>query len=168
MLRAGPYEINDLGVGGSSGDLEVVLTEADGQVRRFIQPYSTLSNLLREGVWRYNIAAGRYDGADDLDDPALWQATLARGGAWSTTLYGGLLGSEYYNAATLGAARDFADLGAVSLDVTQARTDLGDQGQVQGQSYSVRYGKSFQTGACLNSLPTKSRALASSPPCLST
>lgn len=95
-------------------------------MRRFIQPYSTLSNLLREGVWRYNIAAGRYDGADDLDDPALWQATLARGGAWSTTLYGGLLGSEYYNAATLGAARDFADLGAVSLDVTQARTDLGD------------------------------------------
>jgi len=38
----------------------------------------------------------------------------------------------------------------VSLDVTQARTDLGEQGgQVQGQSYSVRYGKAFQTGTSL-------------------
>ena len=148
-VAAGPYEINDLGVGGS-GDLEIVLTEADGQVRRFIQPYSTLSNLLREGVWRYNLVAGRYDGADGIDNPALWQATLARGGSWSTTLYGGLLGSEYYDAANLGIARDIGNLGAVSLDVTQARTDLGEQGgQVQGQSYSVRYGKAFQTGTSL-------------------
>jgi len=149
-VAPGPYEIDDLGVGGGSGDLEIVLTEADGQVRRFIQPYSTLSNLLREGVWRYNLVAGRYDGADDVDDPALWQATLARGGKWNTTLYGGLLGSEYYNAANLGVARDFGEFGAVSLDVTQARTDLGDQsGQVQGQSYSMRYGKAFQTGTSL-------------------
>ncbi|MES3710333.1 fimbrial biogenesis outer membrane usher protein [Pseudomonas putida] len=148
-VAAGPYEINDLGIGGS-GDLEIVLTEADGQVRRFIQPYSTLSNLLREGVWRYNLVAGRYDGADGIDNPALWQATLARGGQWSTTLYGGLLGSEYYDAANLGIARDIGNLGAVSLDVTQARTDLGEQGgQVQGQSYSVRYGKAFQTGTSL-------------------
>lgn len=149
-VAPGPYEINDLGIGGSSGDLEIVLTEADGQVRRFIQPYSTLSNLLREGVWRYNLVAGRYDGADGIDNPALWQATLARGGQWGTTLYGGLLGSEYYDAANLGIARDFGTFGAVSLDVTQARTDLGEQGgQVQGQSYSVRYGKAFQTGTSL-------------------
>jgi len=149
-VAPGPYEINDLGIGGSSGDLEIVLTEADGQVRRFIQPYSTLSNLLREGVWRYNLVAGRYDSADGIDDPALWQATLARGGQWGTTLYGGLLGSEYYNAANIGVARDFGTLGAVSLDVTQAGTDLGEQGgQVQGQSYSMRYGKAFQTGTSL-------------------
>lgn len=149
-VAPGPYEIDDLGVGGSSGDLEIVLTEADGQVRRFIQPYSTLGNLLREGVWRYNLVAGRYDGADGIDNPALWQATLARGGKWNTTLYGGLLGSEYYNAANVGLARDFGELGAASLDVTQARTDLGEQGgQVQGQSYSMRYGKAFQTGTSL-------------------
>ncbi|MBF8668961.1 fimbrial biogenesis outer membrane usher protein [Pseudomonas putida] len=149
-VAPGPYEINDLGIGGGNGDLEIVLTEADGQVRRFIQPYSTLGNLLREGVWRYNLVAGRYDSADGIDDPALWQATLARGGQWGTTLYGGLLGSEYYNAANIGVARDFGTLGAVSLDVTQAGTDLGEQGgQVQGQSYSMRYGKAFQTGTSL-------------------
>ncbi len=149
-VAAGPYEINDLGIGGSSGDLEIVLTEADGQVRRFIQPYSTLSNLLREGVWRYNLLAGRYDGAEGIDSPALWQATLARGGQWGTTLYGGLMGSEYHDAANLGVARDFGSFGALSLDATQSRTDLGGQGgQVQGQSYAMRYGKAFQTGTSL-------------------
>jgi len=148
-VAPGPYEIDDLGIGGSSGDLEIVLTEADGQVRRFIQPYSTLGNLLREGVWRYNIAVGRYNGAEDLDAPLLGQATLARGGSWNTTLYGGLLGSEYYRAANLGVARDFGSLGALSFDVTQAQSDLGEQGQVQGQSYATRYGKSFQTGTSL-------------------
>ena len=50
----------------------------------------------------------------------------------------------------LGAARDFADLGALSLDVTQASTDLGGSlGQVQGHSVALRYGKSFQTRTSL-------------------
>nr|WP_269807055.1 fimbria/pilus outer membrane usher protein [Pseudomonas putida] len=58
--------------------------------------------------------------------------------------------TRFYDAANLGIARDFGTLGAVSLDVTQARTDLGEQGgQVQGQSYSIRYGKAFQTGTSL-------------------
>ncbi|VVQ08834.1 hypothetical protein PS914_04918 [Pseudomonas fluorescens] len=49
-VSAGPYEINDLPTAGGSGELEIILTEADGQVRRFTQPYATLNNLLREGV----------------------------------------------------------------------------------------------------------------------
>lgn len=148
-VAPGPYVIDDLGIGGGSGDLEIVLTEADGQERRFIQPYSTLSNLLREGIWRYSAALGRYNSAEGLDEPPLWQATLARGGAWNTTVYGGVLGSEYYHAATLGAARDFGSFGALSFDATQARSDLGEQGQAQGQSYAMRYGKAFQTGTSL-------------------
>ncbi|WJD64142.1 fimbria/pilus outer membrane usher protein [Pseudomonas kurunegalensis] len=149
FVAPGPYEIDDLGIGGGSGELEVVLTEADGQVRRFIQPYSSLANLLRPGVWRYSATLGRYNGAEHLDNPLLWQATLARGGSWST-LYGGVQGGDYYRAALLGMARDLGHLGAVSLDVTQASADLGKRlGQVQGQSYSARYGKAFTTGTNL-------------------
>ncbi|RCL25634.1 ferrous iron transporter B [Pseudomonas sp. AFG_SD02_1510_Pfu_092] len=149
-VAPGPYAIDDLSVGGSHGELEVVLTEADGQVRRFIQPYSSLGNLLREGVWRYSATVGRYNGAEDLERPMFWEGTLARGGIWDSTLYGGVLASDYYRAGALGIARDFAGLGALSFDVTQARTDLdGLTGQVQGHSYAVRYGKSFQTGTNL-------------------
>ncbi|MEG0860912.1 MAG: fimbria/pilus outer membrane usher protein [Pseudomonas sp.] len=145
-VAPGPYEIDDLSVGGGHGELEIVLTEADGQVRRFTQAYSTLNNLLREGTWRYSAAVGRYNGAEHLDDPLFWQATLARGGAWDSTLYGGLLSADYYRAGLLGLGRDLGTLGAVSFDVTQAYTDLGNSlGEVQGTSFSARYGKSFQT-----------------------
>ena len=149
-VAPGPYAIDDLSVGSSHGELEVILTEADGQVRRFTQPYSSLGNLLREGVWRYSLTAGRYNGAESLERPMFWEGTIARGGIWDSTLYGGVLASEYYRAGALGVARDFAGLGALSFDVTQARTDLGSPaGQVQGHSFAARYGKSFNTGTNL-------------------
>jgi len=149
-VAPGPYEIDDLAVGSGSGELEIVLTEADGQVRRFIQPYSSLSNLLREGVWRYSATLGRYNGAEDLDSPLLWQATLARGGAWNTTLYGGVQGGDYYRAGTLGGARDLGNIGALSFDVTRAESDLGSTlGKVNGHSFAARYGKAFDTGTNL-------------------
>ncbi|AGZ34206.1 MAG: fimbria/pilus outer membrane usher protein [Pseudomonas sp.] len=145
-VAPGPYAIDDLSVGSGHGELEVVITEADGQVRRFTQPYSSMGSLLREGVWRYSATVGRYDGAEQLDDPLFWQATLARGGAWDTTLYGGLLSSEYYNASVLGMARDVGHLGALSFDVTRSSSDLGNTlGETQGHSFALRYGKSFQT-----------------------
>ncbi|MFS0827929.1 fimbria/pilus outer membrane usher protein [Pseudomonas phoenicis] len=145
-VAAGPYEIDDLGLGGGSGELEVVLTEADGQVRRFIQPYASLGNLLRQGVWRYTAALGRYNPAGGTDQPKLWQATLARGIGSNTTLYGGTLGGDYYRAGLLGVGRDFGEYGALSFDATQASSDLGQAlGRVSGQSYAARYGKAFQT-----------------------
>ncbi|BBV96030.1 MULTISPECIES: fimbria/pilus outer membrane usher protein [Pseudomonas] len=145
-VAPGPYAIDDLSVGSGHGELEVVITEADGQVRRFTQPYSSMGTLLRDGVWRYSATVGRYDGAEQLDDPLFWQATLARGGAWDTTLYGGLLSSEYYKASVLGLARDVGNLGALSFDVTRSSTDLGGTlGEPQGHSFALRYGKSFPT-----------------------
>lgn len=146
-VSAGPYEIDDLSTIGGSGELEIVLTEADGQVRRFTQPYATINNLLREGVWRYSGAVGRYNAASDLDDPLFWQGTLAMGTVWSSTLYGGLMASDFYRAGTLGIARDLGSIGAVSVDVTQSAADIDtlDTRDVQGTSYALKYGKSFAT-----------------------
>ncbi|NBA97395.1 fimbria/pilus outer membrane usher protein [Pseudomonas sp. R5(2019)] len=146
-VSAGPYVIDDLSTAGGSGELEVVLTEADGQVRRFIQPYASLGNLLREGSWRYSAAAGRYNAAAELDQPLLWQGTLAMGIGWNSTLYGGLMASDYYRASTLGAARDLGEIGALALDVTWARSDLdtATHDSVSGSSYALKYGKTFQT-----------------------
>lgn len=145
-VAPGPYALDDLSVGSGHGELEVVITEADGQVSRFSQPYSSLGSLLRDGVWRYSATVGRYNGAEQLDRPSFWQGTLAKGGVWDSTLYGGLLSSDYYRAGVLGVARDFGELGAFSLDVTRTHADLGGSlGQVEGHSFAVRYGKSFQT-----------------------
>lgn len=146
-VSAGPYEIDDLSTAGGSGELEIVVTEADGQVRRFTQPYATLANLLREGTWRYSASVGRYNSASDLEEPLLWQGTLAMGTAWNATLYGGLMASEFYRAANAGVARDLGSIGALAFDVTRSSADIDtpDMQSTQGMSYAVKYGKSFQS-----------------------
>lgn len=149
-VSAGPYEIDDLITSGS-GELEVILTEDDGQVRRFTQPYSTINNLLREGVWQYSAAVGHYNGASDDADPLLWQATLAKGLGWKSTVYGGLLASDFYRAGSLGLARDMGSIGAVAFDATRSDTDLDQAGKtsLQGMSYALRYGKAFSSNTTL-------------------
>ena len=150
-VSAGPYEIDDLSTGGGSGELEIVLTEADGQVRRFIQPYASLGNLLREGTWRYNAAVGRYNAASHIDDPLLWQGTIAMGLGGGKTVYGGLLAGEYYRATNVGLAQDLGAIGALALDVTRSAADIdsADVASVQGMSYAIKYGKTFPTRTSL-------------------
>jgi outer membrane usher protein FimD/PapC len=150
-VSAGPYEIDDLSTGGGSGELEVILTEADGQVRRFTQPYATLGNLLREGTWRYSATVGRYNAASHLDDPLMWQGTLALGSRWGSTVYGGVLAADYYRAVNVGVAKDLGSIGAVALDVTRsdAELDTRDPASTAGMSYAVKYGKTFPTRTSL-------------------
>ncbi|WP_238067429.1 MULTISPECIES: fimbria/pilus outer membrane usher protein [Pseudomonas] len=149
-VSPGPYVIDDLNVG-ASGELEVVLTEADGQVRRFIQPFASITNLLRPGVWRYSTTLGRYNAAYGNQDPLLWQGTMALGMAWNATLYGGLMASEGYTAEAIGIARDLGAIGALSFDITHARSDLSpvEPHIAQGMSYSARYSKAFNSGTHL-------------------
>lgn len=148
-VSAGPYEINDLTTAGGSGELEIILTEADGQVRRFTQPYSTLNNLLREGIWRYSASLGRYNAPTySVDDPLVWQGTLATGVGWNSTLYGGLMSNDFYQAGTLGIGKNLGSFGALSLDATRSSADVDahDSGRnVRGMSYAVKYGKTFDT-----------------------
>ncbi|WP_241668492.1 fimbria/pilus outer membrane usher protein [Pseudomonas sp. Sample_22] len=148
-VSAGPYEINDLTTAGGSGELEIILTEADGQVRRFTQPYATLNNLLREGVWRYSSSLGRYNAPSfSADDAMLWQGTLATGVGWNSTLYGGLMANDFYHAGTLGIGKNLGSIGALSFDVTRSAADIDSQDSrrnVQGMSYAIKYGKTFET-----------------------
>jgi outer membrane usher protein len=150
-VSAGPYEIDDLSTNGGSGELEIVLTEADGQVRRFTQSFATLSNLLREGTWRYSSALGRYNGAGTLEQPMLWQGTLAMGTLWNSTLYGGVMGSNFYQAGNIGFAKDLGAFGALAADITHSSADIdtNDSHSVQGMSYALKYGKSFATNTNL-------------------
>lgn len=146
-VSAGPYEIDDLSTAGGSGELEIVLTEADGQVRRFTQSYATLGSLLREGTSRYSASVGRYNAANDLEEPLFWQGTLAMGTVWGSTLYGGLMASEFYKAGNVGIARDLGEIGALAFDVTRSSADIETPttASVQGMSYALKYGKSFES-----------------------
>lgn len=150
-VAPGAFEIDDLNAASGSGDLEVIITEADGRERRFTQPYATLGNMLREKTWRYSLTAGQYNAMEGGQRPGFAQATLAYGLPFDLTLYGGLLGADFYRAGALGVGKSLGSLGAVSLDVTQAQTDI-PRGVVsggkteKGQSLALRYGKAFETG----------------------
>ncbi|WP_179109860.1 fimbria/pilus outer membrane usher protein, partial [Escherichia coli] len=71
-LPAGPFELNDFSISGYSVDLVVTVRESDGSEHSFIQPFSTLPEMKREGVSGFELSAGRYDnsGSEDYyDDP---------------------------------------------------------------------------------------------------
>ncbi|MHC8339513.1 fimbria/pilus outer membrane usher protein [Pseudomonas sp. HLT2-19-2] len=146
FVPPGPFEIRDLNAASGSGDLEVVIIEADGTERRFIQPYATLGNLLRAGTWRYSVTAGQFHQQNaDVEQPTFTQASFAYGFANDYTLSAAGLLSASYRAYQIGLGKGLGSLGAVSLDVTQAATEMR-QGSISGQSYGVRYGKAFTTG----------------------
>lgn len=147
-VSPGPFEIKDLNTASGNGDLELIITEANGEVRRFTQPYATLGNLLRQDTWRYNIAAGSYNAPDQNSKPNFVQFSGALGLSRDYTASVGLISAEDYRAMQAGVGKGFGTLGAISVDVTHARSQFENKDQ-SGESYSVRYGKAFNSGTNL-------------------
>ncbi|NTZ46215.1 fimbrial biogenesis outer membrane usher protein [Lelliottia aquatilis] len=143
-VSPGAFEINDLYASGDSGDLDITIKEEDGSSQHFIQPYSAVPILQREGHLKYSLTAGQYRGGyGGGDKPNFGQLTLIRGFSHGLTLYGGAQGSKDYMSAALGVGKNIGDLGAVSIDVTQAKADLPAGDTSKGQSYRFLYAKSF-------------------------
>ena len=136
----GPFEINDLYATGYGGDLEVVVTEADGARRSFTVPYSSVPQALRPGVYRYSVTAGQYRGAALHFKSNVVSASYQRGLTNIVTLYGGTQFAEGYGSAALGAAFN-TGFGAFSGDVTVASTELPGLPRQTGQSYQIRFAK---------------------------
>ncbi len=90
FVSPGAFAISDLYPTSQSGDLEVKVTESNGSVRTFTQPYSAVPYMLREGRGKFSLSAGRYhSGADSVRSPEFLQGTLFYGLSAGFTLYGG-------------------------------------------------------------------------------
>ncbi|WP_336222349.1 fimbria/pilus outer membrane usher protein [Citrobacter amalonaticus] len=143
----GAFTISDLYPTSSSGDLLVTIKEANGSERTFVQPFSNVPIMQREGRLKYAMTVGEYRSQNEGgDEPILGQATLVYGLPHDMTVYGGFQTSDNYNAMALGMGFGLGDLGSISLDATQAYTTLDDavQGGNQsrdGQSYRFQYSK---------------------------
>jgi outer membrane usher protein len=137
----GPFEIDDLYATAYGGDLEVVITAADGSTQRFTQPYAAVPQLLRPGQNRFSLAAGQVRSWAGADDPYLVEGTWRRGISNALTGYGGIRLSEGYAAVQAGTGINLPN-GALSVDVTSSRADnpLGG-GDLRGQSYRLTYSK---------------------------
>lgn len=144
FVPPGAFAIDDLYPVYSSGDLEVTVTEADGSVRIFTVPYSSVPVLQREGRLKYTLTTGRYQSASNsYNSPAFVQGTLVWGLPHNMTTYGGVQYAEHYLSGLLGAGLNMGILGAVSTDITQASSTLADGSQHQGQSLRFLYARSL-------------------------
>ncbi|WP_324723785.1 fimbrial biogenesis usher protein [Lelliottia sp. JS-SCA-14] len=143
-VQAGAFAISDLNPTSSSGDLDVTVEEKDGNPQHYTVPYSTVPLLQREGRLKYDLVAGDYrSGNDDQDTPFFTQGTMIAGLGNGYTLYGGTQLASRYTSIALGAGKNLGDWGAVSLDLTQARSQLADDSRHEGQSLRFLYAKSL-------------------------
>lgn len=144
-VAPGPFYINDIQQAGLSGDFDVSVTEANGTIRQFIVPYSSLPMMLRPGSWKYEIVAGRYDGniTKQSRDSEFTQITGVYGLPQNITLYGGGMLSKDYQAFSGGTGISLGVLGALSADVTQSIAKFSQGDNKTGQSYRLRYSKSM-------------------------
>ncbi|WP_455287629.1 fimbria/pilus outer membrane usher protein [Cupriavidus necator] len=139
-VAPGAFEINDLYPTGYGGDLEVIVTEADGSVHISRVPYAAAVNALRPGVTRYAVTAGQYRNTAIHRKPILLQATMQHGFTNLFTGYGGIAVTENYASAVAGVALN-TDYGAFGADVTQASTRLANNITRNGQSMRLSYSK---------------------------
>lgn len=147
FVAPGPFEIKDIYQAGMSGDLDVTVTEADGSIRNFVVPFSSLPVMLRPGSWKYEVTAGRYDGGSAAvrsREANFAVATLIYGLPKNITLYGGVLIGKDYAAITAGSGVSLGQAGALSADVTKSTAQLEPSMSYQtGESYRLRYSKSM-------------------------
>ncbi|EFC8798185.1 fimbrial biogenesis outer membrane usher protein [Escherichia coli] len=143
-VPAGPFELNDFSISGYSGDLVVKVRESDGSEHSFIQPFSTLPEMKREGVSGFELSAGRYDnsGSEDYyDDPLFVYGAWSRGFSHGITVFGETLQAGKYQSAGIGSTLSLGRVGAVSADVSVSRAEKYDDLHT-GQSYGLKYSKS--------------------------
>ncbi|WP_048797148.1 fimbria/pilus outer membrane usher protein [Serratia marcescens] len=134
----GPFRLTDIHNAGNGGELVVTVTEADGTRHVSSQTYSTLPDMQRQGAFDYEVTAGRYRNGgytDGARDPLFALGTLSVGLPHYLTLFGGLLGSTGYQQVALGLGASLGALGALSVDTTLARAQLG-QGTGNGNDSS--------------------------------
>lgn len=143
-VSPGPFEIRDLSQVTAGADLEVIVTEADGTERSFIQASSSVPIMQREGALKYSLAAGKYRDVDNGEEPEFGQATAIYGLPYGITAYAGLQGASMYRAGLVGIGADLRSFGSISMDLTAARTSFDDgRRDANGQSWRAQYAKDF-------------------------
>lgn len=150
-VAPGAFTINDLYPTSSSGDLDVTVEEEGGKHQTFTVPFSSVANLVREGMWQYAVSVGAFRGTSSQNSPDFLQASVYHGLPAGFTIYGGAQISEKYQAYSTGAGRNMGLWGALTADITHADAELVDGKHHTGESFRLHYAKSLTgTGTTVN------------------
>jgi len=139
----GPFALTDIFPSTLSGNLDVMVIEANGTISSFVVPFSSVPNMLREGIWNYQLTAGKYHDGSSRYQPKFMQGTLSHGMTYDVTPYGGVLVAENYCSAVVGLGKNLGNWGAVSFDMSYSDTHLANGEDKQGESFRFLYSKSL-------------------------
>ncbi|STO59119.1 fimbrial usher protein [Canicola haemoglobinophilus] len=133
-VPAGPFLIDDLYPSASEGDLEVEITESNGEKRQFVVPFASLVQLVRPNQFKYQLAYGDFRYGSKVYHDRVFQGQLQYGLMNNLTLNSGLSLNKNYKAYLLGFGLN-TKLGAFVLDGTYSDAKLN---QDRFKGYSVR------------------------------
>lgn len=143
-VAPGAFELRDVTPVANSGELTVRVRESDGRVNQFVVPYSAVPVFVRQGTFRYDITAGETRSDQPGQRVPMLQGTLAWGLFSRMTTYAGLQATRDYRALLGGVGLDLGNVGAVSADVTVARSRQQGGTSDSGQSWRFLYAKSIE------------------------
>ncbi|WP_338639417.1 fimbria/pilus outer membrane usher protein [Burkholderia pyrrocinia] len=142
-VAPGPFAIDNLQAMSYGGDLNVTVTEANGETRSFVVPFATTVQLLRPGSTRFSAMAGRaIDLGGDIGTQYVGQFTVQRGVSNTVTAYGGAAFANRYQSVLMGVALN-TSIGGFAADVTIARTQPPGSDRLTGSSIRVSYSKNL-------------------------
>ncbi|WP_406806108.1 fimbria/pilus outer membrane usher protein [Burkholderia semiarida] len=144
-VAPGPFTIDNLQAMSYGGDLDVTVTEANGETRSFVVPFATTVQLLRPGSTRFSAMAGQaieLGGGTDIGTQYVGQFTVRRGISNAVTAYGGAAFANRYQSVLTGVALNTA-IGGFAADVTVARTQPQGSERMTGSSVRVSYSKNL-------------------------
>lgn len=132
----GEFEITDLYATGYGGDLEVTITEATGQVRTFVTPYSSVPMLLRPGQSRFSTTVGEVRNDSLRHKPLVMEGTYQYGLTNQVTAYTGFQTTDNneYSALMAGAAVN-TPIGALGADITRSFTSFEKEDEESCDSF---------------------------------
>lgn len=148
QVAAGPFRLQDLN-DALSGEINVEVKEQDGSIQSFTVNTASVPYLTRPGQLRYKLATGRpTDWRHHVNGDTFASGEFSWGinNGWS--LFGGGGAAQNYASAAIGIGRDLMMFGALSFDITHARsqltglTEVGDK-TYRGNSYRLSYSKRF-------------------------
>lgn len=144
FVAPGQFVIRDIPASGLAGDMEVTIEEENGKQTVYTQAYSSLPMMERQGMYNYELVAGRYNGGITTDSKrkTFTLGTFSVGLPYNITTYGGLLVSNGYNSIVGGMGLSLGVVGALSTDITHSDAKFSDL-RLKGQSYRIRYSKSL-------------------------
>lgn len=142
----GPFEISDLYQIATGANLEVTITESNGEQRTLIYNSAAVPIMEREGNFDYSITAGKYRSMFDDIDPQFVQVGVIYGLPYEMTVYGGAQLADHYKSGMFGIGKSLGTFGAVSVDATYAQSDITPLDEVfSGQRYRAQYAKLFES-----------------------